>query len=152
VSAGAEGLAAVVRAAEVVSPAGFRLAGRFFGTPAGVPQQPDGGALLPLLQAALYEHCYAHPFRGALHVPPALPPPDDDLVPSLAAAHPGRERWEAGWQIVQALPTGQVVANINGSTSATLNYTGAVSGTYYLLARDREGDNGGTFTIKYTQK
>lgn len=115
-SAGVEGLAGVVGAAEVVSPAGFRLAGRFFGTPPGAPQQPDGGALLPLLQAALYEHCYAHPFRGALHVPPALPPPDDDLVPSLAAAHPGRERWEGGWQVVQALPTGQVVARRHGAT------------------------------------
>ncbi|MBC7784264.1 MAG: hypothetical protein H7144_10525 [Burkholderiales bacterium] len=47
-------------------------------------------------------------------------------------------------------PTGKVVATVNGSTTATLNYTAVSAGKYWLVARDREADNGGQFSIKYT--
>ena len=46
-------------------------------------------------------------------------------------------------------PSGKVVASANGSTSASLNYTALTSGTYSILARDREADDGGRFNLTY---
>lgn len=47
-------------------------------------------------------------------------------------------------------PTGRVVSTVDGSTTATLNYTATSGGTFWLVARDRESDNGGQYTIRYT--
>lgn len=46
--------------------------------------------------------------------------------------------------------SGNIVASVNGSPSATLNATASTSGTYYLILRDREADDGGQYTINYS--
>jgi hypothetical protein len=45
--------------------------------------------------------------------------------------------------------TGKVVATANGSTGASLSYKTLTSGTFSILARDRESDDGGKYTLTY---
>jgi HopA1 effector protein family len=71
---------------------------------------PDGNVLVTQLQALFYEHCYCRPFEGAATDHLVLPSPSDDLAPSLTAANPSRDHWDAGWQVKQNLPNGQIVA------------------------------------------
>lgn len=47
-------------------------------------------------------------------------------------------------------PTGAIVASANGSPNATLTTTVSAAGTYWIIARDREADDGGQFSIVYT--
>lgn len=47
-------------------------------------------------------------------------------------------------------PTGAIVASANGSPNATLTTTVSAAGTYWIVARDREADDGGKFSIVYT--
>ena len=51
-------------------------------------------------------------------------------------------------------PLGNVVTRANSSNSATavVNFTATRAGTYSILARDRESDDGGRFTLTYTLK
>lgn len=52
-------------------------------------------------------------------------------------------------ELLLVSPAGEVVNSVNGSTTTTLNYTIPTSGTYWLIGRDREADDGGQFTIVY---
>jgi hypothetical protein len=83
-------------------------------TPAEAAQAETGAVLVPLLTEALYGRAYAR--RLGWPATPPVPPGEDDLLPRLAAANPGRERWEAGWKVTQALSTGRVVAERHGAT------------------------------------
>jgi hypothetical protein len=47
-------------------------------------------------------------------------------------------------------PDGSKITSANGSTSATINATASTTGTYWLLLRDRESDDGGRYDVKYT--
>lgn len=114
---GVDAVLPVIRAVEILSPTAVRLRGermeRAPTTPAEAAQAESGGVLVPLLTEALYGRAYARRLEWPAPAP-AAPGPDDDLVPALSAANPGRERWEAGWQVRQALSTGRVVAERNG--------------------------------------
>ncbi|SOD02361.1 hypothetical protein SAMN05216486_10327 [bacterium JGI 053] len=103
-------------AVEVVSPTAVRLAGVPYERPAANPAQAaaaEGGAVvIPLLADLLYAHAYVRRVGAAPAAPPVAGP--DDLIPALSAAHPGRERWEDGWTVRQALSTGRVVAERAG--------------------------------------
>ena len=117
-ASGVEAVLAVIRAVEILSPTAVRVGAerleRAPATPADAAQAESGGVLIPLLTEALYGRAYAR--RLGWPAPPAaVPGPDDDLVPALSAANPGRERWEAGWQVRQALSTGRILAERNGS-------------------------------------
>jgi Ca2+-binding RTX toxin-like protein len=46
-------------------------------------------------------------------------------------------------------PDGSLNTSANGSTSATINSTAKITGTYWLLLGEREADQGGNYTIKY---
>jgi hypothetical protein len=111
------GLRPILKAVEVVSPTAVRVAGRAYERPAATPAAAaaaEGGAtVVPLLTELLYGEAYARRF-GAPPPPPPAPGVDDDLIPALAAAHPGRDRWEEGWVVKQALSTGRVVAERGG--------------------------------------
>lgn len=108
----------VIRATEILSPTAARVAGdrveRVPATPAEAAQAETGAVLVPLLMEALYGRAYARRLGWA--PPPPRTGPVDDLLPLLTAANPGRERWEAGWQVKQALSTGRVVAERHGAT------------------------------------
>ena len=62
------------------------------------------------LQQLFYDSCYCRRFDGARRRV-MLPAPDAGFVATLAAANAGREHWDAGWQIQQTLPSGQIVAS-----------------------------------------
>lgn len=49
-------------------------------------------------------------------------------------------------------PTGRVVASANGSSTTSLSYITQTSGTFSILARDREADDGGFYKLTYTLK
>lgn len=114
---GDEAVLPVLRAVEILSPTAVRIAGerteRPPATPAGAAQAENGGVMIPLLTELLYGRAYVRRL-GSPPVPATAPGADDDLVPALSAANPGRERWEAGWQVRQALSTGRIVAERNG--------------------------------------
>lgn len=119
-SAGVQGVLPVIRAVEILSPTAARVAGETVerapaapATPAGAAPAGSGDPLVALLTETLYGRCYTR--RLGWPAPPAAAPgADDDLVPALSAAHPGRERWEAGWRVRQALSNGRVVAERHG--------------------------------------
>ncbi|HST61090.1 MAG TPA: T3SS effector HopA1 family protein [Longimicrobium sp.] len=116
-SSAVDALLPVIRAVEILSPTAVRVAGermeRAPATPADAATAESGAVLLPLLTEALYGRAYARRL-GWPDTPRAAT--DDDLLPLLTAANPGRERWEAGWQVKQALSTGRVVAERYGAT------------------------------------
>lgn len=47
-------------------------------------------------------------------------------------------------------PAGQVVKTTNGTTSTLLTQAISTTGTYWIVARDREGDDGGPYALTYT--
>ena len=118
-AATSEALRAAVRAVEILSPTAARVAGERVeqapATPAEAASADQGTLLIPLLTQALYARCYVRR-PGSPAPPPAPPGPDDDLAPALSAANPGRERWDTGWQVYQALGSGRIVAERHGQS------------------------------------
>lgn len=53
-------------------------------------------------------------------------------------------------ELLLVSPSGSVLSSVNGSTTTTLNFTIPSNGTYWLIGRDREADDGGQFSIVYT--
>src|SRR5205085_3438317 len=56
--------------------------------------------------------------EGRLHDEQYRPEREENLLPALSAANSSRERWDAGWQIYQTLPSGQILAHKSGLTRA----------------------------------
>lgn len=114
----------IVRAVEVRPPESFTFAGRHFSLAAQGPGRAHGFAqqqanpLVTLLEQALYQHCYSRTFDGALRDETPLNVQGVDLTPALSEANATRERWDAGWQVYQVLPSGQVMAHKQGRTRA----------------------------------
>jgi hypothetical protein len=100
------------------SPTSFTLGGHRFQAN-GSPMMPGpsmGGSKDPLsnaLQMQLYLHCYARRFTGAIE-PMLFADGGKDLTAELAQASASRERWEAGWEVMRILPSGQVAVQRNG--------------------------------------
>ena len=113
-------LGRIAAAIDALTPTSFRFAGRpFQHAPQPGEAPPAEGAAPPvvaLLQNTFYQYCYVRRFRGALVDPPYAAHADDDLLPLLSRANPGRERWEPGWTVSQILQTGQVIATRHGAT------------------------------------
>lgn len=108
----------IVRAIEVRSPEMFTFAGRHFtlaeaGHAHGFAQA-EANPLAKLLEQALYQHCYSRHFDGGLRDEQPLNVQGVDLTPALSEANQTRERWDAGWQVYQIMPTGQVMAQKGG--------------------------------------
>jgi hypothetical protein len=114
----------IVRAVEVRSNDSFTFAGRHFPLAAQAPAHAHGFAqqqanpLATLLEQTLYQHCYCRTFDGALRDEQPLNAQGVDLTPALSEANATRERWDAGWQVYQVLPSGQVMAHKDGRTRA----------------------------------
>ena len=107
---------AIAAAIEIHAPASYTFAGRTVGPVEAMPQAVPGlrasaNPAIDRLAGDLYNYCFTRRFRGELRDEPIQPPgPGDDLTPALSAANASRERWDAGWQVVQTFPTGQVLA------------------------------------------
>lgn len=114
----------IVRAVEVRSPDSFNFAGRHFSLADTHAHHAHGFAqrqanpLAALLEQTLYQHCYCRTFDGALRDEQPLHVRGVDLTPALSEANATRERWDAGWQVYQVLPSGQVLAHKGGRTRA----------------------------------
>jgi hypothetical protein len=104
----------IVAAMAFPSPGVVTLAGRSAPYAGAVPAMPGvtpaANPLVAQLQQLLYDRCYCRRFDGGAPQPTAAATPDPNFVEALSAANTGRERWDAGWQITQALPSGQVAA------------------------------------------
>lgn len=117
----------IVRAVEVRSNDSFNFAGRHFALAAPDAghahhahgfAQPQANPLAALLEQTLYQHCYCRTFDGALRDEQTLNVQGVDLTPALSEANATHERWDAGWQVYQVLPSGQVMAHKDGRTRA----------------------------------
>lgn len=122
----------IVRAVEIRSPDSFTFAGRVFSlADAAAAQhqhahahhaqafaQQQANPLASLLEQALYQHCYSHTFDGTLAADVLATALGENLAPALSEANATRERWDAGWQVYQLLPSGQVLAHKHGRTRA----------------------------------
>ncbi len=80
--------------------------------------QPQPDPLAQLLEQTLYQHCYTRAFDGRLREESSAQVHGVDLTPALSEANASRERWDAGWQVYQVLPSGQVLARKGGRTRA----------------------------------
>lgn len=114
-------LTAIFRAVSILSPTLFSFAGRPVSQPTLAVQPmpspyPQPNPLVAQLQQQLYQYCFTQRFTGQLPAEPTVPAQDDNLLQELSAANTSRERWEAGWQIYQVLPSGQVWAHRYGLT------------------------------------
>src|SRR5215212_4477762 len=117
----------IVRAVEVRSNDSFTFAGRHFSLGAqgqGHAHHAHGFAraeanpLAQLLEQTLYQYCYCRTFDGALRDDAPDLVHGVELTPALSEANATRERWDAGWQVYQVLPSGQVLAHKDGRTRA----------------------------------
>jgi HopA1 effector protein family len=95
----------------VTFPAGgaVALAGR---TAHAAGQMPGlgtaGNPLVTQLQQLFYDWCYCRRL-GAPATRGLTSAPDPGFIETLSAANASRDRWDAGWQIQQMLPSGQIV-------------------------------------------
>lgn len=114
-SAGVQAVLPVIRAVEILSSTAARVAGETVErAPTAAAPAETGATLVALLTETLYGRCYTRPLGRPDPPAPTSPAADEDLLPALSAANPGRERWEAGWRVRQALSTGRVVAERHG--------------------------------------
>jgi HopA1 effector protein family len=102
------------RSTIVRSPTEYELAGRTHRVaPFGAGQSPLWAAhstgqppLVVDLQTRIYDEAYCRPL-GSRTEPSADATP---IIDMLSAANAGRDRWEAGWTLGQAMPNGYVMA------------------------------------------
>jgi hypothetical protein len=111
----------IIRAVTIHSPTSFSFAGSMFPPlPDGIPFwpiTPATNALVAQLAFQFYQHCFCRTFNGTIteaHVP--VPAADDNLVAELTAANGSRAGWDAGWQALRMLPSGQIIARKNERT------------------------------------
>ncbi len=115
-----EDLRALFRATIIRSPMEYELAGRTHMVPPfGAGQHPMWAAhsvneppLVVDLQTCIYDEAYCRPL-GSRTDPPAEMV---SLIEALSAANAGRDRWEAGWTLVQAMPNGYATARKGDAT------------------------------------
>lgn len=113
-------LAAIMEAVAFPSLGAVTFAGRTSPYAASSGMPGVGGMGTPLavqLQHLFYDFCYCRRFDGAVVTEQSIAQPSDTgLIEALSAANTSRERWDAGWQLAQLMPSGQIVAVKGGMT------------------------------------
>lgn len=114
----ADELKPILSAIVIYSPAAFSFAGM------AMPVAPDAASwtaanpsqppLTAALQSCLYQHCFCSRFKGSLAAPVGAAGAEDDISKELSAANASQPRWEPGWQIYKADPSGQIFAQRGG--------------------------------------
>ncbi|HEX8267680.1 MAG TPA: T3SS effector HopA1 family protein [Pyrinomonadaceae bacterium] len=112
-------LTKIIESTKILSPTEFSFAERILSYPVPPPiNQPNPGSaqppLISQLQNCFYQYCYVQPYNGNSPVETGLVTPNADLVEQLSAANETQEYWEAGWQIKEILPSGQIRAEKGG--------------------------------------
>ena len=118
-------LARILDAIAIVSPTSFT----FCGQPSngltmpmmGLQLQPGAPPLLSELTGQLYQHCFSNRFTGQITKSEQPRPENDAAWPeTLARANQSRDRWDDGWQVLQSMPNGQLIAS-RGATTRMLS-------------------------------
>ena len=107
----------LLRAITIHSPMQYELDGKTYRVaPFGAGQSPMWTAwsagqppLVIDLQTHIYDQAYCRPLGSRID-PPAQSAP---IIDALSAANAGRDRWEAGWTLVQLLQNGHAMARKN---------------------------------------
>ncbi|MGA8809061.1 MAG: T3SS effector HopA1 family protein [Thermoanaerobaculia bacterium] len=107
----------LLRAIVIHSPMQYELDGKTYRVaPFGAGQSPMWTAwsagqppLVIDLQTHIYDQAYCRPLGSRID-PPAQSVP---IIDALSAANAGRDRWEAGWTLVQLLQNGHAMARKN---------------------------------------
>jgi hypothetical protein len=112
-------LTKIIESTKILSPTEFSFDGRILSYPVPSPiNQPNPGSaqppLISQLQNCFYQYCYVQPYNGNSPVETGLVTPNATLVEQLSAANETQEYWEAGWQIREILPSGQIRAEKGG--------------------------------------
>jgi type III HopA1-like effector protein len=106
-------LLGIVAAIAFPSPGVVTLAGRYASNAGASPAMPGmtpaPNPLATQLQQLLYEGCYCRRFEDGAPRPAAAAMANPAFIEALSTANTSRERWDAGWQITQVLPSGQIV-------------------------------------------
>lgn len=112
----------IFRALEIVSPTSFSFAGKMFSSSDSAQltwtmSAPAQNPLVAQLTLQLYASCYCKRFAGKLPDDQIVaPPPDDNMMAELSAAHAGQPGWDSGWQTHRLLSSGQIIAQKGGYT------------------------------------
>jgi hypothetical protein len=106
-------LLAIMQAVEFPAPGAVLLSGRSSpyaasGPVPGMSQWANSTATQ--LQQLFYDFCYCRRFGTVPADPPAPQAPGTAVIEALSAANASREHWDAGWRLMQTLPSGQIVA------------------------------------------
>ena len=107
-------LARIIEAITIVSPSAFLFAGQPSSGLAvpmtGLQLDPAAPPLIAELTNRLYQSCFTQRFTGRIET--AEPALENDVawMEALSHANQSRERWEDGWQTLQSMPNGQVIA------------------------------------------
>jgi hypothetical protein len=108
-------LTRILDAVTILSPSSFTFCGQAASGLApplvGLQLHSSAPPLMNELTGQLYQHCFANRFTGQI-VKSDTPRPDSDGAWSerLARANQSRDRWEDGWQVLQSMPNGQLIA------------------------------------------
>jgi hypothetical protein len=111
----------ILPAISIFSPTGFSFAGQTFEVQpapppaAGMAQEPPANPLIAQLQQVLYAYTYQQRFDGVVRPLAAMQSPGEDMTEALSQANASRERWFAGWQIIQVSSSNQVTAQKKGA-------------------------------------
>jgi hypothetical protein len=118
-------LASILDAVSILSPTSFT----FRGQPStglampmmGLQLHPGAPPLMNELTGQLYQHCFSNRFSGQI-VKSEEPRTENDAAwpETLARANQSRDRWEDGWQVLQSMPNGQLIAR-RGDTTRMLS-------------------------------
>src|SRR5262249_4238495 len=107
-------LTRIIEAVTIVSPSSFLFAGQpSIGLAApmmGLQLDPATPPLVAELTSRLYQTCFTQRFTGRIETPEQVPENDAAWMEALSRANQSHERWEDGWQALQSMPNGQVIA------------------------------------------
>ncbi|HEX3683457.1 MAG TPA: T3SS effector HopA1 family protein [Bryobacteraceae bacterium] len=113
----------IIDAVVILSPTAFRFAGKRSTGIAmpmpGLQLTPGMPPLMSELTSQLYDHCFSKCFSGQIAAT-EVPQFESGAaqLEALSGANESRERWEDGWQVIQGMPNGQVLASRGGKMRA----------------------------------
>jgi hypothetical protein len=107
-------LTRIVEAVTIVSSSSFLFAGQPSSGLAvpmmGLQLAPAAPPLVAELTSRLYQTCFTQRFTGRVETPEQATEGDPAWMEALSHVNQSRERWEDGWQTLQSMPNGQVIA------------------------------------------
>jgi hypothetical protein len=100
----------IVQAVTFPAPDTVALSGRTAPYAAMPGVLPVANPLVAQLQQLLYDACYCHRFDAARPEPKPATAGEPGFIETLSAANASHDMWDRGWQILQTLPSSQIVA------------------------------------------